>query len=163
MLLLRSTSNSDTQAIAAAVARVVRAGDIVVLAGEMGSGKTVFAQGFGAALGVTEPMTSPTYNLVHSHTAGKLTVHHADLYRLSTQHEVADLAFAELAESGGVVIVEWGDVVAGTLGDHLLVELRAVDSGAEGDTGRAITIQAVGRDWAARWRHLDEALRGFAC
>ena len=123
MLKLRSSSLATTQAIAAAVAQLARSGDIVVLAGEMGAGKTAFAQGFGAGMGVADHMTSPTFNLVHSHSAGKLTLHHADLYRLSTHHEVADLAFAELAEADGVLLVEWGDVVAASLGDHLLVQL----------------------------------------
>ena len=77
------------------------------------AGKTAFAKGFGAAIGVTEPITSPTYTLVHSYPAGRVTLHHADIYRLTTLHEVADLALAELLESDGIVLVEWGDVVAG--------------------------------------------------
>ena len=160
MLRLRSTSLVDTHAIAAAVARLVRAGDIVILAGDMGAGKTAFAQGFGAALGVTDHITSPTYNLVHSHPAGKLTLHHADLYRLSTQHEVADLALAELAEADGIVLIEWGDVVAGSFGDHLLVQLTADD---EVDDARDVQVTGVGRSWAVRWTHLADDLARFAC
>lgn len=160
MLRLRSTSLVDTHAIAAAVARLVRAGDIVILAGDMGAGKTAFAQGFGAALGVTDHITSPTYNLVHSHPVGKLTLHHADLYRLSTQHEVADLALAELAEADGIVLIEWGDVVAGSFGDHLLVQLTADD---EVDDARDVQVTGVGRSWAVRWTHLADDLARFAC
>ena len=78
MLTLHATSLADTHAIAAALAAVVRSGDVIVLAGEMGSGKTAFAQGFGAALGVDEPITSPTFNLVHNHRAGKLTLLHQE-------------------------------------------------------------------------------------
>jgi tRNA threonylcarbamoyladenosine biosynthesis protein TsaE len=158
MLQLRSPSLATTQAVAAVVARQARRGDMVVLAGEMGAGKTAFAQGFGAGLGVTDPVTSPTFNLVHSHPAGKLTLHHADLYRLSTQHEVADLGLAELAESDGVVIIEWGDVVANSLGDHLLVQL---DIDADDEQVRHLTITAVGRGWAARWERLEQALAPF--
>src|SRR5690349_13970565 len=118
MLQVRSDSLATTHAIAAELARVARAGDVIVLAGEMGAGKTAFAQGFGRALGVTEPITSPTFTLVHSYPCGKLTLHHADLYRLDHTAEVADLALAELAEFGGIVLVEWGDVVAGAFADH---------------------------------------------
>ena len=126
MLHLRARSLADTHAIAAALAAVSRRGDLIVLAGEMGAGKTAFAKGFGQALGVTEPITSPTFTLVHSYdTPGKLTLHHADIYRLSTQHEVADLALAELLEYDGIVLLEWGDVVARSLGEHLLVQLDA--------------------------------------
>ena len=92
MLHLRAESPADTAAIAASIAAVARSGDLIVLAGEMGAGKTAFAKGFGVALGVTEPITSPTYTLVHSYEAGRITLHHADIYRLSTQNEVADLA-----------------------------------------------------------------------
>jgi len=84
----RTTSPSDTQAFAAALARVVRTGDTIVLTGEMGAGKTVVAQGIGAALGVTEPMTSPTFTLVNTYECGDLTVHHADLYRLDRTVEL---------------------------------------------------------------------------
>lgn len=161
MLQLRSTSPADTQAIAAVIAGVARSGDIIVLAGDMGAGKTAFAQGFGAAMGVTDHMTSPTYNLVHSHpTAGRLVLHHADLYRLSTQHEVADLAFAELAESGGVIIVEWGDVVASSFGDHLLVSIEPVE---DADDERLLRVQASGRSWAGRWAEIERGLERFAC
>lgn len=162
MLHLRASSLADTHAIAGALAGLSRSGDLIVLAGEMGAGKTAFAKGFGAALGVTEPITSPTFTLVHSYDAGKLTLHHADIYRLSTLNEVADLALAELLEYDGIVLVEWGDVVARSLGDHLLVQL---DTDLEGDDDevRLITVGGVGRAWAARWERVSAALERFAC
>jgi tRNA threonylcarbamoyladenosine biosynthesis protein TsaE len=160
MLHLRSSSLADTLAIAAAIAGVARSGDLVVLAGEMGAGKTAFAKGFGAALGVTEPITSPTFTLVHSYDAGKLTLHHADIYRLSTHNEVADLALAELLEYDGIVLIEWGDVVAGSLGDHLLVQL---DHDLDDEDVRDVTVGGVGRSWATRWDRLEAALEPYAC
>ena len=178
MVSLRSDSPDTTRRIAAAIAGLARPGDVVLLAGEMGAGKTAFAQGFGAAIGVTDHMTSPTYNLVHSHPigpTGKLTLHHADVYRLSTQHEVADLALAELAESDGIVLVEWGDVVGASLGDHLLVrlDLDLSDDHPDDDPDddpddaaeptRTISVSAVGRSWATRWDRLRTALEPFAC
>jgi tRNA threonylcarbamoyl adenosine modification protein YeaZ/tRNA threonylcarbamoyl adenosine modification protein YjeE len=130
MLELRAASLVDTNAIAAAVAVLCRPGDLVVLAGEMGAGKTAFAKGFGAALGVTEPITSPTFTLVHTYDlppgngTGAAALHHADLYRLDRTAEVADLALDELAENAGIVLVEWGDVVDSLFGDHLMVHLE---------------------------------------
>lgn len=160
MLHLRASSLADTHAIAAALAGLSRSGDLIVLAGEMGAGKTAFAKGFGGALGVTEPITSPTFTLVHSYQAGKLTLHHADIYRLSTLNEVADLALSELLEYDGIVLVEWGDVVARSLGDHLLVQLDPVD---DDEAAREITVGGVGRSWAARWERVEAALETFAC
>jgi tRNA threonylcarbamoyladenosine biosynthesis protein TsaE len=161
MLQLRSTSVADTHAVAAALAGLARPGDLIVLAGEMGSGKTAFAQGFAAALGVTEPITSPTYTLVHSYPIGRVTLHHADIYRLTTLHEVADLALNELLEADGIVLVEWGDVVAGSLGDHLLVRLAPVDE-SDDESAREITVAASGSAWATRWARITDALAGYA-
>lgn len=164
MLSVRTLSLAQTHAVAAAIAGVARSGDLIVLAGEMGAGKTAFAQGFGRALGISEPITSPTYTLVHSYSAGRLTVHHADIYRLNSLHEIADLALPELLEANGLVLVEWGDVVESSWGDHLLVHLRHVDDSddgdgdddtSDGDDAREITIAPTGRAWATRWDELQ--------
>jgi tRNA threonylcarbamoyladenosine biosynthesis protein TsaE len=160
MLHLRASSLVDTHAIAALLADLSGSGDLIVLAGEMGAGKTAFAKGFGAALGVTEPITSPTFTLVHSYDAGRITLHHADIYRLSTVNEVADLALAELLEYDGIVLLEWGDVVAQSLGDHLLVQLEA---SLDDEQARAITVSGVGRSWAVRWERLEAAVSRFVC
>jgi tRNA threonylcarbamoyladenosine biosynthesis protein TsaE len=183
MLELRAASLVDTHAIAASVAVLCRPGDLVVLAGEMGAGKTAFAKGFGAALGVTEPITSPTFTLVHTYDlapgngTGAAALHHADLYRLDRTAEVADLALDELAENAGIVLVEWGDVVDSLFGDHLMVHLEPdldveVDTAAaEPDSGdgdpadgaRWITLSATGSTWAARWSRLVDACEAYRC
>ncbi|MFT3851475.1 MAG: tRNA (adenosine(37)-N6)-threonylcarbamoyltransferase complex ATPase subunit type 1 TsaE [Ilumatobacteraceae bacterium] len=155
MLQVRTSSPAATHAVAAALAGLARRGDIVVLAGEMGAGKTAFAQGFGAALGVGQPITSPTFNLVHSYPLDDLTFHHADLYRLGTQYELDDLALGELADDRGIVVVEWGDVVDGAFGDHLSVRLDPVDDDVE---SRIVTFHATGPAWAARWEQLERAV-----
>src|SRR5688572_13303022 len=127
-MLLRVDDLTGTHAVAAAIAGVARAGDVIVLAGDMGSGKTAFAQGFGRALGVTEPITSPTFTLVHSYPLSRrLTLHHADIYRLERTSDIDDLALHELAAFNGIVLVEWGDVAGSALGDHLEVRLNQVD------------------------------------
>jgi tRNA threonylcarbamoyladenosine biosynthesis protein TsaE len=162
-MLLRAETLDATHEIAATVARASRAGDVIVLAGEMGAGKTAFAQGFGRALGITEAMTSPTFTLVHSHPVPgtKLTLHHADLYRLDTTGDVDDLALDELADFGGIVLVEWGDVVATALGDHLLVRLEADDP--DDVDARSVEIDAVGPTWAGRHDRLVLDLERFRC
>jgi tRNA threonylcarbamoyladenosine biosynthesis protein TsaE len=182
MLLLRSSSVDDTHTIAAAIAGVARPGDVIILSGEMGAGKTAFAQGFGRALGVDEPITSPTYTLVHSYDVpksgplGRVTLHHADLYRLDRTEEVADLALAELAEFDGIVLVEWGEVVETTFGEHLIVHLEhdderdddqpdEVDGELDGsaDDVRSIEIAGVGPTWASRWSRVVAAVEAYRC
>jgi len=153
-LSLRVPSLDATHAVAAALAGVSRPGDIILLAGEMGAGKTAFAQGFGRALGVVEPITSPTFTLVHSYDTGGPTLHHADVYRLDQLAEVADLALGELAEFDGIVLVEWGDVVASTFGEHLVVRLDPIDGHLD---ARHITITPTGTTWARRWSALQQA------
>jgi tRNA threonylcarbamoyladenosine biosynthesis protein TsaE len=176
-MLLRVADLAATHAVAAAVAGIARAGDLIVLAGEMGAGKTAFAQGFGRALGITEPITSPTFTLVHSYPCtGKLTLHHADLYRLDRSTDVDDLALHELAAFGGIVLVEWGDVAAATLGDHLEIRLTHPDDGLDADPdalsndddfadtgGREIELHATGAGWAGRWDRLGRALEAYGC
>ena len=165
-LTLHAPSLDATHAIAAAIAGLGRAGDVIVLAGEMGAGKTAFAQGFGRALGVAEPITSPTFTIVHTYDSPTVTLHHADIYRLEQYAEVADLALGELAEFDGIVLIEWGDVVSARLGEHLEVRLVTPDPDVDGvDDGvddvpmtRDIVLTPGGAQWAARWALLERAV-----
>ncbi|MGB0112890.1 MAG: tRNA (adenosine(37)-N6)-threonylcarbamoyltransferase complex ATPase subunit type 1 TsaE [Ilumatobacteraceae bacterium] len=184
MIELRAESLADTHRIAASLAGLCRSGDLIVLSGEMGAGKTAFAQGFGRSLGIEEPITSPTFTLVHSYDIpsvssggaaherhGVRSLHHADLYRLDRTAEIADLALEELAEYQGIVLVEWGDVVDSLFGDHLVVHLEPeLDDSDEDDLEvdgvngvRMIEISATGSRWAARWSQLVEQCREYAC
>lgn len=176
-MLLRVHDLTGTHAVAAAIAGVARTGDVIVLAGEMGVGKTAFAQGFGRALGVTDPITSPTFTLVHSYPLSRrLTLHHADIYRLERTSDIDDLALHELAAFNGIVLVEWGDVAGSALGDHLEVRLDLVECDADAaddavdadeefaDSGsREIELRAVGAAWAGRWDRIVRAVESFRC
>jgi tRNA threonylcarbamoyladenosine biosynthesis protein TsaE len=155
---LFAPSPSVTRDIAAVVASFLRLSDTVVLAGEMGAGKTLLAQGICAALGVVDPVTSPTFNLVHSYAGTDVTVYHADLYRLKSRDEIADLALDEFAQHGGIVLIEWGDVGDDIIGEHL--ELRI--SIGEQDDSRDIEIRAVGKRWELRWPRLVAATQPYA-
>ena len=116
----------------------------------MGAGKTAFAQGFGRALGVDR---ADHVADVHARAqlrrpkpaARRVTLHHADLYRLDRTAEVADLALGELAEFDGIVLVEWGDVVESTFGDHLVVRLEHVDEPTTASAGDESRIEPTGR------------------
>lgn len=160
MIDLRSHSVADTCAMAAALSRLVRPGDVIVLSGEMGAGKTAFARGFADGLGVAadDHVASPTFNLVHVHESGRVPLHHADLHRLTSTGEVADLGLRESADLGAVVLVEWGDMAPDVLGDHLVVALEA-DPDDDGSLDeRAVTVSVVGHGWDQRWERLRSAL-----
>jgi tRNA threonylcarbamoyladenosine biosynthesis protein TsaE len=147
VIRLCSPSADDTKAIGAEVAALARPGDLVLLAGELGTGKTTFAQGFGAALGVVEPITSPTFTLVRTYE-GRLPLVHADVYRLDRLQEVIDLGLAEPLDDGAVALVEWGDVASSTFTpDYLSVGL-AHDEVV--DDWRWVELRPVGARWASR-------------
>ena len=158
-------SLTDTQRFAEIVAAHVRPRDMIVLAGEMGTGKTTFTQSFGRALGITDLITSPTFNLLHNYGSGRMALHHADLYRLERTGELEDLGLDELQDSGGVIAVEWGDIVGDELGDALVLRFEHVDqasSDAPGKTDetqvRSITLSSRGAQWESRFRKLADEL-----
>jgi tRNA threonylcarbamoyladenosine biosynthesis protein TsaE len=149
-----TTSVDATRDLGSAVAGLARPGDVVVLAGDLGAGKTAFVQGFGRALGVTERITSPTFTLVHVYE-GRLPIHHLDVYRLEQMHEALDLGLAEMLDDGGVVLIEWGDEILSVLPSDLL-EVRLTLGVADDD--RTIVLRPVGPRWSARSRALAEAI-----
>ncbi len=164
MIRLTAHSTDDTRGIAQAIAKLVRAGDMIVLIGEMGSGKTTFSQHFAHALGVTEPVTSPTFNLLHNYSGSRLKLHHADLYRLERTGELDDLGLTDLQEEGGVMLVEWGDVVGDALGTGLVLKLAAPENADSEDsvTVRQIEIDWRGMQWETRWDKLRTSLDAWA-
>jgi tRNA threonylcarbamoyladenosine biosynthesis protein TsaE len=164
-MTLRLTSHSakDTQAIAAEVARVVQAGDLVVLGGDLGAGKTTFTQGLGAALGVEDLITSPTFVLMRTYEGRGLPVVHLDVYRLEHLQEAVDLGLAEILDDGAVAVVEWGDLVAAVLpADFLEILIEQPHDDDAPDDDRHLALRAVGPRWSARMRVLGEALAPWA-
>jgi len=150
-------SVEETRSLAEGLGRVVlRPGDVVVLAGELGAGKTAFAQGVARGLGVTEPVVSPTFVIVREYE-GRVPLAHVDVYRLDRLQELHDLGFDELLDAGRVTLVEWGDVAAPLLpSERLEVRLSMT-----GEDAREIRVDAHGESWISRRRHLGEVLAPF--
>lgn len=106
-LELVTSRSEETEAAGARLGRRLRRGDLVLLIGELGAGKTTFVRGLAAGMGAQGPVMSPTFQLVRVYP-GPVLLAHVDLYRLESNSELADLGLEELLESGAVV-VEWGD------------------------------------------------------
>ncbi len=163
-LVLRTSSPGQTRALARARAPLCVPGDVLLLSGDLGAGKTTFAQGFGVGLGIEEPITSPTFTLVRQYDAGAgaapvRTLLHADVYRLGHLQEIVDLGLGELVEDGGVALVEWGDVAEPVLGEGSL-EVR-LDVEPEDVEHRSISITTDSPAWAGRWAALEAALAAW--
>jgi tRNA threonylcarbamoyladenosine biosynthesis protein TsaE len=133
--VLRSRSPEETRAAGRALGGVLEAGDVVVLDGQLGAGKTVFAKGIAEGLGVDETVVSPTFTLAREY-AGRLRLVHVDVYRLDHVQEFLDLGLEDLAAGDAVTVVEWGEAVAAELpGERLEVRLALPDRGAGDDDG----------------------------
>lgn len=144
MIEVRCPTEADTRAVARKLAASLRPGDVVLLAGGLGVGKTVFTAGLAAGLGVEEPVVSPSFVLVRQYSTGFLPMVHVDVYRLGTLNEFDDLEVFELA-ADGVAVIEWGDALEGAMPeDHLRIDF-VVDS----DSSRVIRLVPSG-SWLVR-------------
>jgi tRNA threonylcarbamoyladenosine biosynthesis protein TsaE len=139
----------------ALLAASLEAGDVVLLIGELGAGKTTFVKGIAAGLGAVEEVTSPTFTLCQAYH-GRLALLHADFWRLERLQEVIDLALDEGLEEGAVVVAEWGEGGMDLYGDEaLIVAMEVLEEGdGSGEPARRITISSVSSRFSGR---LEEA------
>jgi len=139
----------DTRAAGAALAEVLRAGDLVLLTGPLGAGKTAFAQGIGAGLGVRGGVTSPTFVIVRVHPGGRLPLVHVDAYRIGNAPDLpaeVDALDLDVTLEEAVTVVEWGEGVVQRLSSaYLEVRLQRRD-----DDVRSVEYVPHGADWASR-------------
>ncbi len=162
-MLATTTSPSQTQTLAAALAEIAEPGDLVLLVGDLGAGKTTFTQGFAAGLGVSRQVTSPTFTLANEYR-GRLLLNHLDVFRLEQISEVLDLDLFELLDGHGVTLIEWGNVVRQTLPDEYLEIALEFHDELEGSPEpisdhRTITLQLTGARWQARATTIQAALK----
>ena len=150
--------DAATQAAGESFAQVLRPGDIVLLSGPLGAGKTTFSKGVARGLGVRDRVTSPTFTMVRQHEAhndqGITTLHHCDVYRVESLGEVLDLDLGELVEENAVALVEWGDLAASIFGrDVVTVTITLND-----DDSRTIAVAgAIDDARAAALNHWSNA------
>lgn len=149
----RVPTEAAMHALGRSLARQLRAGDLVVLAGPLGAGKTLLARGIGAGLDVPERITSPTFVLAREHRGGRLPLVHVDAYRLGSLAELDDLDL-DTALPEAVTIVEWGAGLVEPLAEgHLLVDIARSDDPR--DEVRRVVLRSSGKAWAGRQQALD--------
>lgn len=134
-----SATEASTRRIGELLGSVLEAGDVISLSGDLGAGKTCLVKGVAAGLGVSETITSPTFNIMLEHH-GRLELYHFDLYRLQRIEELDDIDFYGTTEAGGVSFIEWGERFPEALpDDHLSVEVLLSD-----DDARMLILRASG-------------------
>jgi tRNA threonylcarbamoyladenosine biosynthesis protein TsaE len=128
------------------LAQKLSAGDVVLLNGDLGAGKTTLVQGIAAGLGIVEPVTSPTFTLVAEHPLpqpmrGIERVYHLDLYRLTDPHELESFGYDDyLAPAGAISLIEWPERAADWLPDRALL----IEIDHRGENSRAVTVRDIG-------------------
>ena len=143
---LATGSPEETRAFAQRLGALLQPGDVLVLAGEMGAGKTAFTKGVALALGIEEQVASPTFTIVREYAAS-IPLVHVDVYRLDHVQELHDLGLDDLLGEEAITVVEWGDKVSAALpGDRLDIRIEF----GEGDDDRVFTIDCAGTSWVAR-------------
>ena len=129
-------SPAETEAIGAALAKILRPGTILAYEGDLGAGKTAFTRGLAAGLGCTEIVTSPTYTIVNEYLSGRLPLFHFDMYRLASSDDLWDIGWEDYLDRGGICAVEWSENVDDAMEDALYITIEKL-----GEETRRITIE----------------------
>ena len=130
-------SPEETERLGKALAAQLQAGDVIACRGDLAAGKTALTRGIAEGLGVSGPVTSPTYTIVNEYHDGRLPLFHFDMYRLGSADELFDIGWEDYLARGGVCVVEWAERVEEAFDDLPCIR---VDFAKTGDTGREITI-----------------------
>jgi len=148
-VIVHTHDSDQTRDLGRLLGSLVRPGDVLVLEGDLGAGKTTFTQGLGAGLGVVEPVTSPTFVVAREHRGSGVELAHIDAYRISSLAEWDDL---DIDLERGVTVIEWGDRIAAALPeDHLRIRFR------EESPGRVLEFTTAGPRSAALLSLLESA------
>jgi tRNA threonylcarbamoyladenosine biosynthesis protein TsaE len=158
-LAVRTRSALETTSLGMRIGGILRPGEVLLLVGNLGTGKTTFVQGLAQGLDIATRPRSPTYTMVHTYDGGKYPLVHIDLYRLENSTEVQTLGLEELIEPPAVAAVEWGEKAGSVVGDHYL-ELNFSWDEVD-DATRNIRFLPNGA-WRARMGDLSAAVRSWA-
>ena len=139
-MLYLTHAPEETEALGEKLAAVLQAGDVIAYYGDLGAGKTAFTRGLARGLGITEPVTSPTYTIVNEYLSGNMPLFHFDMYRLDSADDLFDIGWEDYLQRGGVCAVEWSENVEDALDDAIRVVIRRIS-----DEEREICIEGGAR------------------
>ena len=131
-----TTSPTETEAIGAALGKILPAGTVIAYRGDLGAGKTAFTRGLARGLGYAEPVTSPTYTIVNEYLGGRLPLFHFDMYRLRSSDDLWDIGWDDYLDRNGVCAVEWSENVDDAMEGAICVTIHKT-----GETSRRIVIE----------------------
>ena len=131
-----TTSPAETEAIGAALGKILPPGTVIAYRGDLGAGKTAFTRGLARGLGCTDMVTSPTYTIVNEYLGGRLPLFHFDMYRLASSDDLWDIGWEDYLERGGVCAVEWSENVEDAMEGAISVTIEKT-----GEESRCITIE----------------------
>ena len=131
-----TNSPAQTEALGAALGRVLPAGSVIAYRGDLGAGKTAFTRGLARGLGYGDMVTSPTYTIVNEYIGGRLPLFHFDMYRLRSAEDLWDIGWDDYLDRGGICAVEWSENVEDAMEDCLTVTIEKL-----GEDLRRITIE----------------------
>ena len=135
---MKYTTNSplETEAIGAALGKILPPGSVLAYRGDLGAGKTAFTRGLARGLGCKEIVTSPTYTIVNEYLGGRIPLFHFDMYRLRSSDDLFDIGWEDYLDRGGICAVEWSENVADAMEDAVTITIEKL-----GEDSRQITIE----------------------
>ena len=122
-----TNSPAETEAIGAALGKIITSGTVIAYRGDLGAGKTAFTRGLARGLGCTDIVTSPTYTIVNEYLGGRIPLFHFDMYRLASSDDLFDIGWEDYLDRGGVCAVEWSENVWGAMEDAIVVTISRID------------------------------------
>ena len=137
--VIESLREQDTYDLGKKLGESCKAGDIILLNGDLGVGKTIFTKGFGKGLGIEEPISSPTFTIMQIYEQGRLPLYHFDVYRIGDVEEMDELGYEEYFYSDGVCLIEWSTLIQEIIPDNA-IEIVIEKDLEKGFDYRKITI-----------------------
>ena len=135
-MTFETNSPAETEAIGAALGKIINPGTVIAYRGDLGAGKTAFTRGLAKGMGCTEIVTSPTYTIVNEYLGGRLPLFHFDMYRLRSSDDLFDIGWEDYLDRGGICAVEWSENVDDAMEDAIYITIEKL-----GEDSRRITLE----------------------